>query len=54
MKNLLILVISIILVSCSDGNKVDSSEWSGTINADSEESRIVRKLAKAYVKVILK
>ena len=49
MKKLLILVISIVLVSCSDNNQVDSSEWSGTINADSEESKIVRKLAKAYV-----
>ena len=33
----------------TDNNQVDSSEWSGTINADSEESKIVRKLAKAYV-----
>ena len=49
MKKLLILVISIVLVSCSDNNQVDSSEWSGKINADSEESKIVRKLAKAYV-----
>ena len=45
----LILLISLVIVSCSQGVTVDDGDWSGTINANSEESKIVEKLAAAYV-----
>ena len=45
----LILLISIITISCSQGISIDDGDWSGTINANSEESKIVEKLAAAYV-----
>ena len=44
-----ILIIIMVLVSCSQGISVDNGDWSGTINANSEESKIVEKLAAAYV-----
>ena len=45
----IILLLTLLLMSCSEGVKVDTGEWSGTINANSEESKIVEKLAAAYV-----
>ena len=45
----IILLVSLILVSCSQGVSVDSGDWSGTINVNSEESKIIQKLAAAYV-----
>ena len=46
-----ILIITTVLVSCSQGVSVDNGEWSGTINANSEESKIVEKLGVGFLPV---
>ena len=49
MKKLLIVTLTTLLISCNQGVVVDNGNWSGTINENSEESKIIRKLSKAYV-----
>ena len=44
-----ILIIAIMLASCSQGISVDKGDWSGTINSNSEESKVIEKLGAAYV-----
>ena len=49
MNKLIITMISCLLFSCDQGAVIDKGDWSGTINANSEESKIIRKLSKSYV-----
>ena len=49
MNKILIITLTTFLISCNQGVVIDKGDWSGTINENSEESKIVRKLSKAYV-----
>ena len=49
MNKILIITLTTFLISCNQGVVIDNGDWSGTINENSEESKIVRKLSKAYV-----
>ena len=49
MNKILIITLTTLLISCNQGVVIDKGDWSGTINENSEESKIVRKLSKAYV-----
>lgn len=49
MNKLIIITISFLLFSCNQGIVIDSGDWSGTINANSDESKIITKLSKSYV-----
>ncbi len=49
MNKLIMIMISCLLFSCDQGAVIDNGDWSGTINANSEESKIIRKLSKSYV-----
>ena len=42
MNRFLIITLTTLLVSCNQGVVVDNGDWSGTINENSEESKIVR------------
>jgi hypothetical protein len=49
MNKLIIITISFLLFSCNQGTVIDTGDWSGTINANSDESKIITKLSKSYV-----
>ena len=49
MNKLIIITISFLLFSCNQGTVIDTGDWSGTINANSDESKIITKLSNSYV-----
>ena len=50
MRNLLILFISIVFVSCNQQtSNVDNAEWSGSISENDNKTQIVRDVMQSYV-----